>query len=163
MKKITALVAAICLLLLCLTACGKAQVEEVTGDDADTAVAEAVPEPELDPLTAMAEEIMSFENAGSFNSDGATGYYVLYNGEDFSDEVLSAVIQAGYSVKRIGAEDTGGSAEAAEKLMAKYLPIYGYDLELIICSDESTALGATSAAEAAGRCIGQDINIIYLG
>lgn len=100
------------------------------------------------------------------NGDGKV-QYVMVEGDP---ENIDAQYRTEYSVKAL--TDAGWEVEClsdqvgnwqqaeAQQIVANALGQYGEDVEVVFCNNDSMALGALQAIEAAGRTVGKDVFLV---
>ena len=105
-------------------------------------------------------------DAIDFNGNGKVDYIMI----EGDPENVDAQYRTEYSIKAL--EDAGFEVSClddqvgmwdqatAQQLVANSLSQHGDDIEVVFCNNDSMALGALQAIEAAGRTVGKDIYLV---
>lgn len=105
---------------------------------------------------------------GDINGDGSVSYILLRDSEECADTALRAkgaveTLKEEISVTELNDSCPGDSKEAAKETCEKLLANYGKDIEVVICTNDTLALGALEAIQDGGRTVGEDIYLIGAG
>ncbi len=116
--------------------------------------------------TFQGEIIADLDNHGDINGDGKVSYIMI----EGDPENIDAQYRTEYSVKAL--KDAGIEVEElddqvgnwdqaqAQSLVANALAQHGKDIEVVFCNNDSMALGALQAIEAAGETVGTDVYLV---
>ncbi len=102
---------------------------------------------------------------GDINGDGSVSYILLRDSEECADTALRAkgaveTLKEEISVIELNNSCPGDSKEAAMETCEKLLANYGKDIEVVICTKDTLALGAVEAIQDGGRTVGKDIYLV---
>ena len=102
------------------------------------------------------------------NGDGSISYILLRDSEECADTDLRATgavetLKAEMAVAELSNTCPGDSKDAARALCENLLANYGKDIEAVICTNDTLALGALEAIEDGGRTVGADIHLVGIG
>lgn len=115
------------------------------------------------------ELILRSTNRGDLNGDQILSYVLLQGEPDRVDtlqrteNVLLALRRSGITLRELDSVCCGGDQEKARQLCENLLRKYGPDIEVVICNDDTMALGALEAITEAGRTVGTDILLTGIG
>lgn len=113
--------------------------------------------------------LLSTPNQGDINADGMLSYILIRDTGDYTDTqlhaagVLSALTDAQIELYQVGLCDAQGDPQKAMEGCALLLAEYGKDIEAVICSSDSMALGALEAITEGGRTVGENIYLVGIG
>lgn len=111
------------------------------------------------------ELLLRLPNNGDINGDGVVAYILLQDDDQCADtrkrsEALRQEIAAGAETEELNCTVAGTTQTAAEESFEKLLANYGKDVEVVICTNDTVALGTQKAIEDGGRTVGVDIYLI---
>ena len=113
------------------------------------------------------EIIADLENKGDINGDGVLSYLMVVGDPENVDakfrtefSVSQYIETSGLEVKELHSERGDWKQERGQEIVAAALAQFGDELEVIFCNNDGMALGAIQAINAAGRVVGEDINIV---
>ena len=117
------------------------------------------------PGKMQAELILKMPNGCDVNDDGVLSYVLLQDAAECTDTQLCTEgvrqgLAAATKVTEMYADAVGNTQEAAMQTCKKLLANYGKDIELIICTNDTLALGAVKAIQDGGRTVGKDIFLV---
>jgi len=118
--------------------------------------------------SALASHLLKLPQQGDINGDGTVSYALLQGPEDHPDSTLvsqsfeAALTEQQLAVHCLSVGYTDWSAQNAQDICAQLLSAYGKDIEVILCYNDNTALGAVQAIADAGRAVGQDLYVYAL-
>ena len=104
-----------------------------------------------------------------FDEDGEIGIAVLYTGEDKAGDQVNAdtlkkLEEMGVSYSELTADEEdvyrGTDLEASMKQVVDWMTDYGKELDLILCADDSQALGALNGISDEKKRVGHDVLIM---
>ena len=116
--------------------------------------------------TFQGEEIAETANKGDINGDGKVSYIMIQG----DPENIDAQYRTEFSVKAL--QDAGMETEElllqrgdwdqakGQQITQDALTQFGDQVEVVFCNNDSMALGALQAIQAAGRVIGEDIYLV---
>ncbi len=116
--------------------------------------------------TFQGELILETSNKGDINGDGKVSYIMIQG----DPENIDAQLRTEYSVKAL--EDAGMPVEKldlqrgdwdqarGQEICAADLSQYKEKIEVVFCNNDSMAMGAMQAIQAAGRKVGEDIYLV---
>lgn len=116
--------------------------------------------------TFQGEEIAETANKGDINGDGKVSYIMIQG----DPENIDAQYRTEFSVKAL--QDAGMEREElllqrgdwdqakGQQITQDALTQFGEQVEVVFCNNDSMALGALQAIQAAGRVIGEDIYLV---
>ena len=97
------------------------------------------------------------------NGDGKVQYIMVEGDPENVDAQyrtefsVKALTDAGFEVECLVDQVGNWQQAEAQQIVANALGQYGNDIEVVFCNNDSMALGALQAIEAAGRTVGKDI------
>lgn len=117
------------------------------------------------PGSLQAQMILQMPNGCDVNDDGILSYVLLQDDLEYADTLMRTEdVRKGLSEKTTVAElhagAVGNTQELAEEACKKLLANYGKDIELIVCTNDTIALGAIKAIQDGGRTVGKDIFLV---
>lgn len=109
--------------------------------------------------------ILNQNNKGDINGDGVVSYVLLRDSKDSAattTQFQGAVdtLGEGVGVSLLNDACSGNDRIAANKTLSKVLAGYGKDIEVVICANDTVALGAMDAISEGGRVVGENIYLI---
>ena len=109
--------------------------------------------------------ILGQAQKSDINGDGIISYVVLRDSQDStatSRRVQGAVdtMKESIAVSLLNDASSGDDRAAAKETLGKLLANYGKDIEVVICANDTIALGAMDAVLDGGRTVGKDIYLI---
>ena len=116
--------------------------------------------------TMQGQLILDTANRGDINGDGTVSYIMIQG----DPENIDAQLRTEYSVKAL--EDAGMKVEKlnltrgdwdqnkGQEIAANDLSQFGDKIEVVFCNNDSMAMGAMQAIQAAGRTVGTDIYLV---
>lgn len=121
------------------------------------------------PGSLQGKILQDLPDKGDINGDGTICYYVIGGPEDHLDTRLrttgcvEAMADTGLQTQCLGTSWGDWSRERARDLSAGAIARYGKDIEVLICIDDTTAIGALDAIVDGGRTVGKDIYLLGIG
>lgn len=117
------------------------------------------------PGRLQAELILQMPNGCDVNGDGVLSYILLQDDGECTDTALRTEgvrkgLTAAATVAELHVDIVGNTQQAAMQACGKLLANYGKDIELIICANDTVALGALKAIQDGGRTVGEDVFLI---
>ena len=118
--------------------------------------------------SALAKHLLQLPQQGDINGDGTVSYALLQGPEDHPDSALvtqsfeATLTEQQLDIHRLSIGYTDWSIQNAQEICAQLLSAYGKDIEVILCYNENTALGAVQAISDAGRVMNQDLYVYAL-
>lgn len=113
--------------------------------------------------------ILNSPGRADINGDQKLSYVLLQGAQDRIDtqlrteNAINVLRASGLALQELGNVCCGGEQEKARLLCESLLREYGPDIEVVICNDDTIALGALEAITAAGRRVGEDIYLTGIG
>lgn len=105
-------------------------------------------------------------NHADMNGDGVVRY-VMIQGDpenpdtvDRSESCIRAMTDAGMEVEELVCQSGNWHEDEAQEIAAAALAQYGDQIDVIICNNDSMAIGAASAIRTCGRTVGKDILLV---
>ena len=113
----------------------------------------------------QAQLIAQLPNSGDVNEDGIVSYILLRDSEECADTALRAqsavqMLSGSTNVSELNDTCTGSTRGEAKEACAKILANYGKDIEVVLCTNDTVALGALDAIKDGGRTVGEDIYLV---
>ena len=116
--------------------------------------------------TFQGELLRDQRNHADMNGDGVVSY-VMIQGDpenpdtaDRSQFCISALTDAGIEVQELACQPGNWHEDEAQEIAASALAEYGDQIDVIICNNDSMAMGAASAIRTCGRTVGKDILLV---
>ena len=111
------------------------------------------------------ELVLRLPDNGDINGDGVVAYVLLQDDALCADtvkrtEALRQEISSGTEVDELNCAVAGTTQAEAEESFGKLLANYGKDVEVVICTNDTIALGAQKAICDGGRTVGMDIYLV---
>ena len=100
------------------------------------------------------------------NGDGKVQYVMVEGDPENVDAQyrteysVKALTDAGWEVECLSDQVGNWQQAEAQQIVANALGQYGEDVEVVFCNNDSMALGALQAIEAAGRTVGKDVFLV---
>ncbi len=99
------------------------------------------------------------------NDDGKLSYILLRDSEECADtnrraEGAQNTLKEETEIVELNDFCPGNTEEAAQEACEKLLANYGKDIEAVICTNDTVALGAVAAIKDGGRTVGKDIYLV---
>ncbi len=116
--------------------------------------------------TFQGEILRDQRNRADMNGDGVV-CYVMIQGDpenpdtaDRSQFCIKAMTDAGIEVQELVCQSGNWHEQEAQEIAQQALSEHGDLIDVIICNNDSMALGAASAIRASGRTVGKDILLV---
>lgn len=116
--------------------------------------------------TYQGEIILETPNQGDINGDGVVSY-IMIKGEEGNDDSryrseysVKALKDNGLKTEELFSGNGNWDQEEGKKLVEEALSVYGSQIEVIFCNNDSMANGALEAVTEAGRIPGKDIYLV---
>lgn len=112
------------------------------------------------------EMLRDQRNRADMNGDGVVRYAMIQGDLENPDTVdrsqacIQAMMDAGMEVEELVCQPGNWHEDEAEKIAADALAQYGDQIDVIICNNDSMAIGAASAIRSARRTVGKDILLV---
>lgn len=109
------------------------------------------------------EMVNALPDHADLNGDGKISYLMIMGEPDHIDAQyrteysVSTITDAGYEVECLDAQYGNWSQATGQEIAANAIAQFGDELELVLCNNDSMALGALAAIHAAGRTVGKDV------
>ncbi len=116
--------------------------------------------------TFQGEIIADLDNHGDINGDGKVSYIMIEGDPENVDAQyrteysVKALKDAGIEVEELDDQVGNWDQAQAQSLVANALAQHGKDIEVVFCNNDSMALGALQAIEAAGETVGTDVYLV---
>lgn len=116
--------------------------------------------------TMQGEIVLGLENKGDINGDGTVNYVMVQGDMENVDAQyrtefsVKALTNAGLKVNKLVEQRGDWDQAKGQEITAAALTQYENDVEVVFCNNDSMALGAYQAIEAAGRTVGKDIYLL---
>lgn len=116
--------------------------------------------------TFQGEEILETANKGDINGDGKVSYIMIQGDPENVDAQyrtefsVKALTDAGMEVEQLLIQRGDWDQAKGQQITQDALTQFGDKLEVIFSNNDSMALGAIQAIEAAGRVVGEDIYLV---
>lgn len=116
--------------------------------------------------TMQGEIVLALENKGDINGDGTVNYVMVQGDMENVDAQyrtefsVKALTDAGLKVNKLVEQRGDWDQAKGQEITAAALTQYENDVEVVFCNNDSMALGAYQAIEAAGRTVGKDIYLL---
>lgn len=120
---------------------------------------------ELLPGSVLGQMVTALPDGGDINGDGVVSYMILQGSEqDPVGELLSEGLAENTKNIRLISTGCGGWTEdgGAEACRQEYAA-YGMDIEVILCTNDAMAIGASAALADGGWQIGRDVYLFGIG
>lgn len=110
--------------------------------------------------------INELPDKGDINGDGKVSYVMITGDPDNLDAgyrtefSVKAITDSGMKVEKLLEQSGMWSQSAGQEIAAAALAKYGNKIDVILCNNDSMALGALQAIKAAGRTVGKDIYLV---
>ncbi len=121
------------------------------------------------PGILHAQTLLELSDQGDLNGDGAVSCMILTGPEDSLESVnyyqccLKALKLGPLGTDLLCTVSSDGTREGAHQRTAAELRTYGMDIEVILCANDTLALGAADAIREGGWKPGQDIYLFGVG
>lgn len=118
------------------------------------------------PGALQAELILELPNKGDVNDDGVVSYVLLQGAADRidtglrSEAPITAFTDAAVTISSLATLSGEGDRSTAAAAMTKALSELGKDIEVVLCNNDTMALGALDAIIDGGRTVGEDIYLV---
>ena len=122
-----------------------------------------------EPGLQQGKILAQMPDKGDINGDGMLSYILIWDMADYTDtqlhtaSVFTALTDAQIVLMQLGISSADGDREKARDGCAMLLAEYGKDIEAVICSSDTMALGALEAITESGRTVGENIYLLGIG
>lgn len=119
--------------------------------------------------TLQGELILATPTKGDLNGDGVISYVMIQgDAEDVGTKLsteysIKALLDAGFKADQLAMQAAGWDADFAKQIFAAALQQYGAQVEVVLCGNDTVAMGALQAIQDAGRTVGSDIYLVGTG
>ena len=116
--------------------------------------------------TMQGELILATANKGDINGDGKVSYIMIQGDPENVDAQLrteysvKALTDAGIEVEQLDLQRGDWDQVRGQEICAADLSQYGDKIEVVFCNNDSMAMGAMQAIQAAGRVVGENIYLV---
>lgn len=122
-----------------------------------------------EPGLQQGKILSQMPDKGDINGDGMLSYILIWDMADYADtqlhtaSVFTALTDAQIVLMQLGISSADGDREKARDGCAMLLAEYGKDIEAVICSSDTMALGALEAVTEGGRTVGENVYLLGIG
>ncbi len=119
--------------------------------------------------TLQGELVLGTPTKGDLNGDGVISYVMIQgDAEDVGTKLsteysIKALLDAGFKADQLAMQAAGWDADFAKQICAAALQQYGPQVEVVLCGNDTVAMGALQAIQEAGRTVGSDIYLVGTG
>lgn len=120
---------------------------------------------ECPPGTVLGQMVAALPNGGDINGDGVVSYLLLQGSEqDDMGELLSEGLAENIeSIQLVSVSYGAWTEDGGREACSQEYATYGKDIEVVLCTNDAMAIGASAAIADGGWIVGQDVYLYGIG